>query len=155
MAETNLTWGSKEWRTHLRRSLAQRKRYGENITDIEGLIDYIETKGPKEGNKSAKTQGSRKRPNRQSKGSSKLGRRSSTRSSSVGKKASPGRAAQGRSAAAIKGVSVQEGRRSRGNEQRQHTAQPKQHKRSEAGRSSQPSGVKVVKVGNHEWLTGL
>lgn len=41
-----LEFGSPEWRTHLRRSLAQRKRYGENITDIEGLISYIEKKDP-------------------------------------------------------------------------------------------------------------
>jgi len=43
---TQLKWGSKDWKTHLRRSLAQRKRYGEDIKDIEGLIDYIEIKGP-------------------------------------------------------------------------------------------------------------
>lgn len=46
MAKTNLKWGSKPWRTHLKRSLAQRKRHGEKITDIDGLIDYIEKKGP-------------------------------------------------------------------------------------------------------------
>lgn len=45
-ANTNLKWGSPEWRTHLRRSLAQRKRHGEKIDDIEGLIQYIEKKGP-------------------------------------------------------------------------------------------------------------
>lgn len=39
-------FGTTEWRTHMRRSLAQRKRHGEKITDIEGLIDYIERKGP-------------------------------------------------------------------------------------------------------------
>lgn len=48
---TQLEWGSKEWRTHLRRSLAQRRRHGETITDMEGLIDYIEAKGPAKGSK--------------------------------------------------------------------------------------------------------
>lgn len=48
---SDFQWGSDEWRTHLRRSLAQRKRHGENITDIEGLIDYIEAKGPAHGEK--------------------------------------------------------------------------------------------------------
>lgn len=49
-------WGTPEWRTHLRRSLAQRKRHGEKITDIEGLIDYIEAKGPGKGDINGKTQ---------------------------------------------------------------------------------------------------
>jgi hypothetical protein len=49
-------WGSPEWRTHLRRSLAQRKRHGEKITDIEGLIDYIQAKGPGKGDTSGKSQ---------------------------------------------------------------------------------------------------
>lgn len=39
-------FGSTEWQTHMRRSLAQRKRYGEHITDIEGLIKYIMAQGP-------------------------------------------------------------------------------------------------------------
>lgn len=30
----------------MRRSLAQKKRHGANITDIESLIEYIERKGP-------------------------------------------------------------------------------------------------------------
>lgn len=48
MATTKqLKWGSDAWRTHLRRSLAQRRRHGEKITDVEGLIDYIEHQGPK------------------------------------------------------------------------------------------------------------
>jgi hypothetical protein len=51
---SELKWGSEEWRTHLRRSLAQRKRHGENITDIEGLIDYIEAKGPTKGGNEVK-----------------------------------------------------------------------------------------------------
>lgn len=42
MSRTDLKWGSDAWRTHLRRSLAQRKRHGEKITDPEGLIAYIE-----------------------------------------------------------------------------------------------------------------
>jgi hypothetical protein len=45
-----LKWGSPEWRTHLRRSLAQRKRHGEDIKDVEGLIDYIERNGPDQKN---------------------------------------------------------------------------------------------------------
>jgi hypothetical protein len=49
MARTNLKFGSPEWETHMRRSLAQRKRHGENITDIDGLINYIESKGPAKG----------------------------------------------------------------------------------------------------------
>lgn len=43
---SDLKWGTDAWRTHLRRSLAQRKRHGEKIDDIEGLINYIEAKGP-------------------------------------------------------------------------------------------------------------
>lgn len=43
---SEIKFGTPEWRTHMRRSLAQRKRHGEKITDIEGLIDYIEKKGP-------------------------------------------------------------------------------------------------------------
>lgn len=39
-------FGTPAWDTHMRRSLAQRKRYGEKITDIEGLIGYIKAKGP-------------------------------------------------------------------------------------------------------------
>lgn len=46
MTQKVLVFGSEAWRTHMRRSLAQRKRHGENITDIEGLIGYIEKKGP-------------------------------------------------------------------------------------------------------------
>lgn len=42
-------FGSEAWVTHMRRSLAQRKRHGENITDIEGLIKYIKNKGPAQG----------------------------------------------------------------------------------------------------------
>lgn len=43
---SDLAWGSKAWREHMRRSLAQRKRHGEHIKDIDGLIDYIEKRGP-------------------------------------------------------------------------------------------------------------
>jgi hypothetical protein len=39
-------WGSKDWCTHMRRKFAQRERHGERVTDREGLIDYIEKKGP-------------------------------------------------------------------------------------------------------------
>jgi hypothetical protein len=49
MANADLKFGSPAWRTHMRRSLAQRKRHGEKITDIEGLINYIEAKGPGKG----------------------------------------------------------------------------------------------------------
>lgn len=54
MQNSELKWGSDEWRTHLRRSLAQRKRHGEDIKDIEGLIDYIEAKGPSKGKEDLK-----------------------------------------------------------------------------------------------------
>lgn len=51
---TELKWGSPEWKTHMRRSLAQKKRHGANITDIESLIIYIERKGPAKDNRSNK-----------------------------------------------------------------------------------------------------
>lgn len=43
---SNLKWGSPEWETHMRRSLAQRKRHGQITVDIEKLIGYIKDKGP-------------------------------------------------------------------------------------------------------------
>lgn len=46
MTSSGLKFGSPEWITHMRRSLAQRKRHGEKIDDIEGLIAYIVKKGP-------------------------------------------------------------------------------------------------------------
>jgi hypothetical protein len=56
----NLKWGSPEWRTHLRRSLAQRKRHGEKITDIEGLIDHIQKQGPAKGKQNGVSRSQRK-----------------------------------------------------------------------------------------------
>lgn len=55
-----LKWGSQEWETHLRRSLAQRKRHGADIKDIEGLIAYIKGKGPAQKQSSSSNQNNKR-----------------------------------------------------------------------------------------------
>lgn len=40
----NLKIGSTEWQTHLRRSLAQRKRHGKINTKVEEEVSYILSK---------------------------------------------------------------------------------------------------------------
>lgn len=83
MGKSNLKFGSPEWETHMRRSLAQRKRHGEKINDIDGLITYIKRKGPSEKGLKDGTSSSRQSTHRKSSGSS----RSSGSNTSAGKKA--------------------------------------------------------------------
>lgn len=142
MTSSGLKFGSEEWKTHMRRSLAQRKRHGEKIDDIEGLITYIVKKGPAKGvNYIGSASRSRSGTRRKQSGSGSVEHSGNSNNSKKGRTKAQGRTAQKRSSSGtVKTVPV----RQRG---RQKIGRPQERRSQGQQEPPQPQrGVIVYKA---------